>query len=212
MKSFLKTFKQALVLTIVLMILCAVIYPLALNGVSQLAFHKQANGSIIEVNGKAIGSELIGQDFTDERFFRGRVSSVGYNTYTEEDLVPDAEGNTAYGGVSSGSFNYGATNPDLKSRVEADIKDFMEKNPGVKREEIPTDLLTASGSGLDPHISPESAKIQIPAIAKASGLSEEEVSNIVENNTEGKFVGVFGERRVNVLKANIEIATLIGII
>ena len=96
--------------------------------------------------------------------------------------------------------------------MEADLKAFLEKNPEVKREEIPTDLLTASGSGLDPHISPESAKVQIPRIVEASGLSEEVVRNIINNNTEGKFLGVFGEETVNVLMVNIEIAQNIGLI
>lgn len=212
MKSFLKLLKQAFILTIALMIICSVIYPLALTGVSQLAFNKQANGNLVMVNGEAVGSELVGQQFTDERFFRGRVSSVNYNTYTEADLVPDAEGNTAYGGVSSGSFNYAPTNPDLKARVAADLKDFLEKNPDVKEEDIPADLLTASGSGLDPHISPKAAEIQIPAIAKATGLDAGALETIISNNTEHKVLGVFGEDKVNVLKANIEIAESLGIL
>ena len=110
------------------------------------------------------------------------------------------------------SNNYAATNPALAERVEADIKAFLEKNPGVKREDIPTDLLTASGSGLDPHISPASAEIQIPRIAEASGLTEEEIEDIVSENTQGKVFGVFGEETVNVLKINIEIAQRMGIL
>lgn len=212
MNSFLKMFKSAFILTVVLMVLCSVVYPLAVTGVSQLVFHKQANGNLVEVNGQAVGSKLVGQNFTDERFFRGRVSSVNYNTYTEEDLIADAEGNTAYGGVSSGSFNYAATNPDLKARVEADLAAFLESHPTVKAEDIPADLLTASGSGLDPHISPKSAQIQVPAIAKATGLSEDALNQIIENNTDKKVLGVFGEDKVNVLEANIEIALAIGII
>jgi len=212
MKSFIKMLKQSFVLTIALLLLCAVAYPLAVNGAGQLVFHKQANGSLIEVDGKAVGSELIGQQFTDPRFFQGRISSVNYNTYTQEDLIEDAEGNTAYGGVSSGSFNYGATNPDLQARVEADLQKFLESHPDVKKEDIPADLLTASGSGLDPHISPQAAKVQVGAVAKATGLSEEEVQKIVDNNTENKTLGVFGENRVNVLTTNIEIAKAIGLI
>lgn len=203
MKSLLKMLKSAFILTAALLVLCSVVYPLSLTGVSQLIFPKQANGSLIEVKGQPVGSELVGQQFTDPRFFRGRVSSVNYNTYTE--------GDADYGGVSSGSFNYAASNPDLKARVEEDLISFMKAHPEIKQEEIPADLLTASGSGLDPHISPESAKIQVPAIAKATGLTAEVLQEIIENNTEHKVLGVFGEDKVNVLKANIEIALAIGI-
>ncbi len=212
MKSFGKILKSAVILTVTLMILCSVVYPLILTGISQLVFHKQANGNLVEVNGEAVGSELVGQNFTDERFFKGRVSSVNYNTYTEEDLIPDEEGNVAYGGVSSGSYNYGASNPDLKARVEASIDEFLKANPTVKKEEIPADLLTASGSGLDPHISVKSAEIQVPAIAEATGLSEDELKQMIKENTEGKVLGVLGEEKVNVLTLNISVAKAIGII
>lgn len=212
MKSFIHYLKSGVVLTLILMVLCSVVYPLVLTGLGQLIFNKQANGNMIEINGQAVGSELVGQDFTDPKFFRGRVSSVNYNTYTEEDLVADENGDTAYGGVSSGSFNYGASNPDLAARVEEDMNEFLESHPGVKKEDIPADLLTASGSGLDPHISVESARIQVPAISAASGLSEDELNQIIEQNTEHKFLGVFGEEKVNVLKANIDIAKAIGLV
>lgn len=212
MKSFINMFKKAFILSAVMLVICGIIYPLALTGVSQLVFNKQANGNLIKINGEAVGSELVGQQFTDERFFRGRVSSINYNTYTEEDLIPDAEGNTAYGGVSSGNTNYGASNPDLKLRVEADIEEFLASHPGVKKEDIPADLLTASGSGLDPHISPASAELQIPTIAAATGLSEDALKEIVKNNTDSKLLGVFGEDKVNVLKANIEIAEALNML
>ena len=119
---------------------------------------------------------------------------------------------TEFPGIGSGSNNYAPSNPALTERVEADIEAFLEKNPEVKREDIPTDLLTASGSGLDPHISPESAEVQIPRIAEASGLGEEAVRNIVKNNTNGKVLGIFGEETVNVLMVNIEIAQNMGLI
>ena len=205
-----KTLKQALLVSIVLLVVCGLVYPLVLTGVSQVAFKDKANGSMIEVNGVKVGSELIGQSFTDARFFKGRVSSVNYNTYTKEDLVPDKDGNASYGGVSSGSFNYGAT--ELHDRVQKDIEQFLKDNPTVKREDIPTDLLTASGSGLDPNISPASAKIQIPAIAKASGISESKLQKIVDDNTSKKLFGVLGEDRVNVLKVNVEVAKILGLI
>ena len=109
-------------------------------------------------------------------------------------------------------MNYGNSNPDLKARVKEDLEAFLESHPGVKKEEIPSDLLTASGSGLDPHISPEAARIQIAAVARNSGLSEEKVKEIVEGNTEHKFLGIFGEERVNVLKCNLEVARAMGLI
>lgn len=204
MKSLLKMLKSAFLVSIVLLVICGFAYPVLVTGASQLLFPKQANGNLVTVDGEAVGSQLVGQDFTDDRYFKGRVSSVNYNTYTE--------GDESYGGVSSGSTNYAATNPELKERVEKDMAEFLEKNPDIKPEEIPTDLLTGSGSGLDPHISPESAAIQIPAIAKATGLTEEELQTMVNNNTEGKFLGVFGENKVNVLMTNLDVAKAIGVI
>lgn len=215
MKSFFKMFKKAFLVTVCMLLLCSVIYPLALTGVSQLIFPVQANGSLIDKNGEptkdasaAVGSSVIGQQFTDERFFRGRVSSVNYNTYTDEGMYAGTE--DEYTGVASGSFNYAPSNPALKERVEADMAAFLETHPGVKAEDIPADLMTASGSGLDPHISIEAAKVQVPLISEKTGLSEEELNKIIEDATEGKALGLFGENKMNVLKANIAIADAIG--
>lgn len=207
MKSFLKNFKHAFVFSIVMIVLCGFIYPLALTGVSQVFLPAQANGSVVEVDGKAVGSSLVGQDFSDERLFKCRPSAYNYNTYTEK----EKEDGT-YGGVSSGSNNYGNTNPDLEKRVQEDIDAFLKANPDVDKNDIPGDLLTASGSGLDPHISVESAKVQVSAIAKASGISEDKLNDIIESNTTGKFLGVFGAETVNVLGCNLEVAKLIGLI
>lgn len=209
MKNFASYLKRTLILTLILLLCCSVIYPLALTGLGQLLFPKQSNGNLIEVDGKAVGSEFVGQDFTGDQYFQGRISSVNYNTYTEE----EKEDGT-YGGVSSGSFNYAPTNEDLKARVEEDVAKFKERYKEATGDEftgeIPADLLTASGSGLDPHISPESAEIQIPIIVSNSGLSEEEVNEIVKENTEHKILGIFGEEKVNVLKCNIAIAKAMG--
>lgn len=209
MKKFAVYFKRALILTLVLIVLCCVVYPLILTGLGQLFFNKQANGNLIEVNGKAVGSELVGQAFEGDQYFHGRISSVNYNTYTEE----EKEDGT-YSGVSSGTYNYGATNPELEKRVKVDVEAFREKYKEAVgeelTEEIPADLLTASGSGLDPHISPASAQIQIPIVAANSGLLEEEVQKIVEENTEHKVLGIFGEEKVNVLKCNIAVAEAMG--
>ncbi|MFT8313801.1 MAG: K(+)-transporting ATPase subunit C [Clostridium sp.] len=205
-----KILQKALRLTVTLMIICGIIYPLFITGVGQMLFPKQANGSIITANGKAVGSELIGQNFTDPRFFRGRVSSVNYNTYTEADTKPDKSGKVAYSGVASGSQNLGPSNKVLKERVQKDLDDFLKTHPDVQKGDIPTDLLTSSGSGLDPDISPKAAVVQIPAVSKATGISKEDLQKIVDKYTEGRTFGIFGESRVNVLKVNLEIAAILN--
>ena len=204
-----KTFIRAVSVSLVLLIVSGFLYPLALTGISQLLFSIQANGSIVLNNGKAVGSELLGQKFYDPRFFHGRVSVVNYNTYKPEDKMPDKNGKTAYAGVSSGSFNLAPSNPELVKRVENDIAEFLKANPGVKKEDIPDDLLTSSGSGLDPDISPQAARIQIPAISKATGLSRSDLEDLVNKYTEPRQLGIFGEPRVNVLKLNVEISNRI---
>lgn len=199
-----KILKQSVIISVILLVLCGIIYPAAMTGASQLIFNSQANGSIVQFNGKDAGSALLGQNFTDSRFFKGRVSSINYNTYVKSDLD-----NNTYSGVSSGSSNLSPSNKKLQDRVSKDIEDFLKSHPGLKKEDIPTDLLTNSGSGLDPDISPKSAEIQIPAVSKASGISEDDLRKIVNKYTEGKFLGVFGEARVNALKANLEIANVL---
>ncbi len=212
MKTFAKMFKTAFVFCLVMLLICAFAYPLALTGVSQVTMKAKANGSLIDREGKpttkienAVGSSLIGQDFSEDYFFHGRISSVNYNTYTQEQ-----KDNGEYTGVSSGSYNYGNSNPELKKRMREDLNAFLKEHPGVRPEDIPADLLTASGSGLDPHISPEAAQVQIDVVAKHSGLSKEQVIDIVKENTEHKILGIFGEERVNVLKCNLEVAQAMG--
>ena len=205
--------RQSLVVTLLLLLLCGLVFPVLLSGISAVIFPSQANGSLIYADGRAVGAANIGQDFTKPYFMKGRPSAYNYNTYYE-----DAQGNqycgdgSAFAGPGSGSNNYAPSNPALIERVEADIEAFLEANPDVKREDIPADLMTASGSGLDPHITPASARIQIPALAAASGLSEEELERIVEDNTEGKLLGVFGEETVNVLGVNLDIAKAMGVV
>ena len=213
MKTFLKYLRSGLILTVAMLIICGLAYPALMTGLGQAIFPNQAHGSMITAAGertedpeKAVGSAIVGQDFSgDARYFQARISSVNYNTYTEEQLE-----NGEYGGVGSGTFNYGASNEDLKARVQEDVQKFIEAHPGVEEGDIPADLLTASGSGLDPNISPEAADIQIPAIAEASGLSRKELRKIVEENTSGKILGIFGHDRVNVLMCNLAIAERIG--
>lgn len=206
-KHFLHGTRQAVIVTVVLMLICGLLFPLLLTGLSSLIFPYQAGGSLLEVNGQVVGAEHVGQEFTEDYYMWGRPSAYHYNVYVE-----DEEGNqtytdgTEFPGIGSGSNNYAPSNPDLDARVKEDMENFLAKNPDVKKEDIPTDLLTASGSGLDPDISPASAEIQISRIVKASGLSEDTVRDIISQNTEGKFLGIFGEETVNVLGVNIGIS------
>ena len=212
-KSVLHGARQTIGVTVILMLICGLLFPCLLTGVSALIFPHQAGGNLLTIDGQTVGAEYVGQEFTEDYYMWSRPSAYHYNVYVEgEDGKPYYNDGTEFPGISSGSNNYAATNPALTERVEADIEAFLEKNPDVKREDIPTDLLTASGSGLDPHISPASAEIQIPRIAKASGLTEEEVRDIVKENTQGKVLGIFGEETVNVLKVNVEIAQRMGIL
>lgn len=211
MKEFLHGTRQAVLVTVVLMLICGLLFPCLLTGLSSVIFPHQAGGSLITVNGMAVGAEHVGQEFTQDCYMWSRPSAYHYNVYTEsEDGRKYYNDGTEFGGLASGSNNYAPSNPALVERVEADMEAFLEKNPEIKREDIPTDLLTASGSGLDPHIPPASAQIQLPRIAQASGLSEESLQEIVKRNTAGKLLGVFGEETVNVLKVNIEIAQAMG--
>lgn len=207
MIKVLKGVRKPLMITVAMLLICGLAYPLLLTGISQIIFPNQANGSLITIDGQTVGSELVGQDFTDARFMKSRPSAVNYNTYTEEDKE---SGN--YAGIGSGSKNYAPTNPALVERVEADIAEFLAANPSVTKEDIPTDLLTASGSGLDPHISPASAAVQIPALIESTGLSQETLEAIVKDNTQGKFLGIFGEETVNVLMVNLDIAKELGML
>ena len=210
--AFFHNLRQALVVTLIFLLLCGFVFPVLLSGISAVMFPNQAGGSLVYAGGQAVGSATVGQDFTEPYFMKGRPSAYHYNTYYQ-----DEQGNryysdgTPFAGIGSGSNNYAPSNPALTERVEADTEAFLEANPEVNREDIPADLVTASGSGLDPHITPASARIQIPALAAASGLSQEELEQIVENNTEGKLLGIFGEETVNVLGVNLDIAKAMGL-
>lgn len=205
--------RQSLVVTLVLLLLCGVAFPLLLSGISAVVFPSQADGSLVYADGEAVGAVHVGQEFTAPYFMKSRPSAYHYNTYYEDEAGGQyySDG-TAFAGVGSGSNNYAPSNPALTERVEADIEAFLAANPEVKREDLPADLVTASGSGLDPHISPDAARLQIPALAEASGLSEEALEQIVADNTEGKLLGIFGEETVNVLGVNLDIALAMGLV
>lgn len=182
----------ALRASLVFIVLCGILYPLVTTGAAQLLMPDHANGSLIkDSDGKVVGSELIGQNFTNPKYFQSRVSSIEYN------------------GAGSGSNNYAPSNPDLMERTKASIEAWKQNNPDVPVSELPIDLITNSGSGLDPHITPKSADVQIPRISKLTGVPEEELGKLVDQQTDSRDLGIFGEPRVNVLKLNLALSELL---
>lgn len=185
--------RPALVSLALLTLLTGLIYPLLVTGIAQLIFPRQANGSLIVQNGQLVGSSLIGQAFDDPKYFWGRLSATGtypYNAFNAENLT-----------ASSGS-NYGPLNPALLTMVQARI-DALKKADPMNTKPIPVDLVTASGSGLDPHISPAAAAYQLDRVARARGLDPAVVQQLIDQHTQGRDLGLLGEPRVNVLELNL---------
>ena len=194
MTDILKQFRPAIMALVILTIITGIIYPLVVTGIAQVVFPYQANGSVmLGKDGKPLGSELIGQQFDDPKYFWGRLSATGPVPYT----AFNADKLTG----SSGS-NYGPLNPALKDAVQARIDALKAADP-TNTAPIPVDLVTASGSGLDPHISPAAAAYQVSRVAKARGLGEAQVRELVAQYTEGRQLGLLGEPRVNVLELNL---------
>jgi K+-transporting ATPase ATPase C chain len=166
-------------------------YPLVMTGISQVAFHSQANGSFVELQGKDVGSSLIGQEFKGEQWFHSRPSAGGYDA------------------LASGGTNLGPNSPDLAKAI-ATARAAVAKEDGVAPADVPPDAVTSSGSGLDPHISPAYADIQVARVAKDRGLSVDQVQRLVDDHTQGRILGFLGEARVNVLELNIALAQTAG--
>ena len=192
----LKQVRPALVFIVALTLITGVVYPFAMTGIARVIFPIQSQGSLVEENGKIVGSALIGQEFKSDSYFHGRPSAT---------LSPDPNDSTKtvpapYNAASSGGSNLGPTNKSLIERVQGDMDRLQQENPS---SEVPIDLVTTSGSGLDPHISPEAALFQVPRVAKTRNMSEDSVRRLIDEHVEGRTLGILGEPRVNVLALNL---------
>ena len=199
----LRQIRPTIVVLVALTLITGLAYPLAMTGIAQVLFPRQAQGSLIERNGTVVGSELIGQVFESDKYFHGRPSAT---------TAPDPNDSTKtvpapYNAANSGGSNLGPSNKALIDRVQADIEKLKQENPSMP---APMDLVTTSASGLDPHISPEAALFQVPRIAKARNLPEDRIRQLVADHAEGRLFGLLGEPRVNVLLLNIALDQLAG--
>ncbi|MCV3241569.1 K(+)-transporting ATPase subunit C [Mesorhizobium sp. ZC-5] len=191
----LKQLRPALVMIVALTAITGLAYPLAMTGIAGALFPHQANGSLIVENGTVVGSELIGQNFTTERYFHGRPSV----TLGPDPADPSKTTTVPYNAVNSMGSNAGPGNAALIERVKADVEKLKAENPS---QPVPIDLVTSTGSGLDPHISPDAALFQVPRVAKARGVAEDQIRTLVQEHTDGRLLGVLGEPMVNVLALN----------
>lgn len=191
-----KQFRPAIMMIVVMTLITGVLYPLAMTGIAQAIFPYQANGSLIQQNGKVVGSALIGQNFTSDKYFHGRPSATNAPDPKDPTKTVDAPYNAAN---SSGS-NLGPTSKALVDRVKKDAADFQVQNPNMP---VPVDLVTTSASGLDPDITPAGALFQVPRVAKARGMTEDQLRQIVETHIELRALGIIGEPHVNVLGLNL---------
>jgi len=193
--------RPAIVVLVALTLVTGLVYPLAMTGIAQVIFPRQAQGSLIERDGKVVGSALIGQDFTGDKYFHGRLSA----TTAPDPKDPTKSVAAPYNAANSGGSNLGPSNKALIDRVQGDLDKLKKENPSVA---VPADLVTTSASGLDPDISPEAALFQVPRIAKARNLPENRIRELVADQTEGRFLGLLGEPRVNVLLLNLALDRL----
>jgi potassium-transporting ATPase KdpC subunit len=193
--------RPAIVVLVALTAITGLVYPLAITGIAGLVFPYQAKGSLIERNGHVIGSALIGQNFTSDKYFHGRPSATTTPDPNDASMTVAAP----YNAANSGGSNLGPSNKALIDRVKADMEKLGRENPSLP---VPGDLVTTSASGLDPEISPEAALFQVPRVAKARNLNENRVRQLVADHIEDRFVGVLGEPRINVLKLNLALDEL----
>jgi K+-transporting ATPase ATPase C chain len=191
-----KEIRPAIVLVVVLTLITGLVYPLAMTGIAEAIFPKQAQGSLVEVDGKVVGSALIGQEFTSDKYFHARLSATTAPDPNDSSKTVPAP----YNAANSGGSNLGPTNKALVDRVQTDVDKLKAENPSAP---VPIDLVTTTGSGLDPHITPEAALFQVPRVAKARNLHEDRVRELVNANVEGRLLGLLGEPRVNVLALNM---------
>lgn len=194
MKALKSVFPKALMIFLLFTVICGVAYTEVVTGVAQLIFPDKANGSLIEVDGKKYGCELLGQQYTDEEHMWGRIMNVDISTYKDEN------GKTLMYAAPS---NLSPASGEFEDLVAERVKMIREANPDMNETSIPVDLVTCSGSGLDPHISPAAAEYQVARVAKANDMTEDEVRAIIKQCTDGRFWGIFGEETVNVLKVNL---------
>jgi K+-transporting ATPase ATPase C chain len=192
----LREIRPAIVLLVALTAITGLIYPLAMTGIAGVIFPRQAQGSLIEQDGKVIGSRLIGQVFADDKYFHGRPSAT--NTPDPKDATKTVD--APYNAANSGGSNLGPTNKALIDRVKGDLDKLKGENPAAA---VPIDLVTATGSGLDPHVTPEAAYFQVPRVAKARNMPAERVRQLIQEHVEGRTLGLLGEPRVNVLALNL---------
>ena len=192
----LKEIRPAIILIIALTLITGLVSPLAMTGIAGVIFPRQAQGSLIEKDGKVVGSELIGQVFADAKYFHGRPSATNAPDPKDTTKTVDAP----YNAINSMGSNLGPTSKALADRVKADVDKLKKENPSAA---VPVDMVTTSGSGLDPDISPEAALFQVPRVAKARRLPEQRIRTLVEGEVEGRTFGLLGEPRVNVLKLNL---------
>lgn len=192
----LREIRPAILVLVLLTAITGLAYPLAITGIAGVIFPRQAQGSLIEKDGKVIGSVLIGQEFKEDKYFHGRPSAtVAPDPNDSSKTVP-----APYNAANSGGSNLGPTSKALNDRVKEDVEKLKAENPSAS---VPVDLVTTSASGLDPDISPDAALFQVPRVAKARSMSEDAVRQLVTQNTQGRFAGVLGEPRVNVLALNL---------
>jgi len=197
----LKEIRPAIAFIVTLTLIVGVAYPFAMTGIAGLVFPSQAAGSLVERDGKVIGSSVMGQEFKSDKYFDSRPSA----TTGPDPKDPSKSISVPYNAANTGGSNYGSTSKALMDRIKADVARLKAENPSAT---IPTDLVTASGSGLDPDISPEAALFQVPRIAKARNIPEDRLRQLVEQHTEGRVLGLLGEPRVNVLLLNLALDQL----